>query len=471
MRKINTLSLFLLFLSLITCNDRVRYSTNPNDALVFSADTVRFDTIFSTIGSSTQRLKVFNPHAKGLIIEQIMLENAMSSGFRINVDGRRGMEFANIEILPRDSMYIFVEVTAKPTSQDSPLLQEDYIRFRLNGAQQKVLLEAYGQDAHIWKKKIIAADTTLTGEKPFLIYDSLIVRSSATLSLKENVRLFFHKNAGLYIEGKIDARGTVNQPVVMRGDRSDKLLPKITYDRIPGQWSGVEIDSLSFDNYFENVCIRNAVNGIRCNPSVENPQKATILNTVIHNLSANGIWAKNCAIDVKNAQITNSKGATVYLWGGKYSFLHCTIANYFSWDSRQGVALVISNESKENNTPVNRCALTNSIVEGNQRTEVDLKNSGKSAFNHLFTRCVIKAKGGDDQNFVRTLWTDSTSFVYLNKEGDYRYDFHLDSMAIAKDKADRNYSLSLPYDLNGISRLTDENPDIGCYEWMPSKGL
>ena len=46
----------LLFAS---CDDDETYTTSPSALLTFSEDTIRFDTVFTTIGSSTQLFKVF----------------------------------------------------------------------------------------------------------------------------------------------------------------------------------------------------------------------------------------------------------------------------------------------------------------------------------------------------------------------------------------------------------------------------
>ena len=43
------------------------------DHLSFSKDTVVFDTVFTTIGSTTQQFKIYNPSNKSVKIEQIEL--------------------------------------------------------------------------------------------------------------------------------------------------------------------------------------------------------------------------------------------------------------------------------------------------------------------------------------------------------------------------------------------------------------
>ena len=49
------------------------YSTNPTYRLSFSTDTLAFDTIFSTIGSTTRQFMIYNKNSEPLSIESIML--------------------------------------------------------------------------------------------------------------------------------------------------------------------------------------------------------------------------------------------------------------------------------------------------------------------------------------------------------------------------------------------------------------
>ena len=44
------------------------FSSSPNDVLTFSTDTVRFDTVFTDIGTSTRIFKVYNRSKKSLNI-------------------------------------------------------------------------------------------------------------------------------------------------------------------------------------------------------------------------------------------------------------------------------------------------------------------------------------------------------------------------------------------------------------------
>ena len=124
------------------------YSTNPTYRLSFSTDTLAFDTVFSTIGSTTRQFMIYNRNNEPLNIESVMLASGEATGFRMNLDGRKGSLFNNVGILANDSMYVFVEVTVDPNGGNQPLLIQDSVLFTVNGVRQSVLLEAYGQDVH-----------------------------------------------------------------------------------------------------------------------------------------------------------------------------------------------------------------------------------------------------------------------------------------------------------------------------------
>ena len=84
MRKYSIGILLLCFLGLLAGCQADRITDDPTCRLAFSKDTVLFDTVFTTIGSSTQTLMVVNPNKNALRIERV----ALASGryFRVNVN-------------------------------------------------------------------------------------------------------------------------------------------------------------------------------------------------------------------------------------------------------------------------------------------------------------------------------------------------------------------------------------------------
>jgi len=416
---------------------------------------------------------VYNKNKNALNISSIKVMNPERSGFSLVVDGVAGYEVRNTEILKKDSAYIYIMVKVNPNNSNSPVIISDSIRFELNGTQQYVHLEAIGQDVLRWRGKTIENDTTLTGEKPFLVFDSLIIAKNATLNLKQNVTVYFHNKAKVEVFGKINAIGTVDEPVVFRGDRTDRIFSYVPYDRIPGQWEGIFVDSLSFNNHFEHFHLRNSIVGIQFNPSNLSEQKAIFKNAMITNSQFDLVSAQNCDIKAENSLFANAGGTVMKLTGGKYDFLHCTLANYIKWVSAGGT-LKLSNKAGENLLPLIKCEFSNSIL-ANIRPDtvrVLLLDEAKDVpFNHLFINCLFNIGGGDDDNFINTVWREDPKFKYTNTEIEYKnhyYDFSLDSISPAIDMGDVGKAFLLPYDIIGNSRVSDGGPDIGCYEWIPS---
>ena len=103
------IALSILAGSLLTSCIDDDFTTNPSHVLAFSTDTVAFDTVFTTIGSSTRSFRVYNPNKKSLNISSIKLADAERSGFHINVDGMSGDQFTDVEIRGKDSIFVFVK--------------------------------------------------------------------------------------------------------------------------------------------------------------------------------------------------------------------------------------------------------------------------------------------------------------------------------------------------------------------------
>ena len=211
-----TITLFILatlLLNMLPACDGLddHYSTNPTYRLSFSTDTLAFDTIFSTIGSTTRQFMIYNKNSEPLSIESIMLASGESTGFRMNVDGRKGSSFNNVGILANDSMYVFVEVTVDPNGGNQPLLIQDSVLFTVNGIRQSVLLEAYGQDVNLYKGGVtITKDSILTANRPYLIYDSLVIAKGVSLNIEKGATFYMHDKASLIVHGSMNALGTLD---------------------------------------------------------------------------------------------------------------------------------------------------------------------------------------------------------------------------------------------------------------------
>ena len=241
---------------LYSCEDE-RYLSSSDAKLRFSVDTVMFDTVFTTLGSTTQNLKIYNPYNQKVLISSIKLSKGEASNFRLNINGFAGNEIHDLEIAPFDSIYIFVEVTIDPNGQNLPLVVKDSIVFETNLNRQDVDLVAWGQDFKLIKQQRLKS-TTWTNEKPYLVYNDAFVDSNETLTIEQGTKIYFHKDAGLHVKGRIVAKGSVQYPIIFQGDRLEDV-----YANVPDQWSQILLYSGSKNNEFLNVEIKNARIGLQ----------------------------------------------------------------------------------------------------------------------------------------------------------------------------------------------------------------
>src|SRR5580704_16503205 len=79
--------LFILAAGLIASCRKDLTDTSSAAAISFSQQTVFFDTVFTTVGSTTQYLKVYNTNNQKIVISNVQLVHGNNSLFRLNVDG------------------------------------------------------------------------------------------------------------------------------------------------------------------------------------------------------------------------------------------------------------------------------------------------------------------------------------------------------------------------------------------------
>src|SRR4030043_1531453 len=323
-RKIIYLSIIVLFAGFISC-ERFDRITDPDAKLRFSSDTVFFDTIFTTLGSTTKQLRVYNHYDQPLKISSIELVGGQESVFRLNIDGISVNSATNIEIPPKDSIYIFVGVTLDPNNANSLLMIQDSIVFVTNANIQDVDLVAWGQDVHLINGEIINSETWIN-DKPYLVFNSMLIDTNEVLTVEEGVIIHFHRDSRLYVAGTIVVNGTKDNPVTFQGDRLEQL-----YKDIPGQWDGLWLVPGSTDNRINYDIIKNGIIGIESDTlaSIITPT-LEISNSVIINMSAVGILGLGTTIKASNCVVGNcGQFALAFLYGGSYEFYHCTIANYW----------------------------------------------------------------------------------------------------------------------------------------------
>lgn len=437
-------------------------SSSLDVPLSFSAETITFDTIFTEVGSATLHFKIYNRNNRSLDIQTIELASKGVSGFRLNVDGDPGTSFSNIEILKKDSLFVFVEITVDP-SASADLIIKDSIRFTTNGVAQYVKLEAIGLDVHKWDNKTISQDMTIVADKPILVYNTLKIEQGAKLTIPENTTFYFRRNAKLEVHGTLDMQGSPDKPIVLRGERFDKINSNILWDNVSGQWDGVVFHSTSYNNHLQYVLIKNSAKGVLFHDSDPSLKKADLIGVTIQNTSANGLFAINCNIDAENCLFANTEGATLKLAGGKYNFNFCTIANYYKWATRRASALVISNFLASESKPLIQCNIYNSIIYGSSSDELSIDKTNNSLFNCAFSSCIIRDAESQESYFDNITWNKDPLFVYLNNSGDFSYNFELKPSSPAINAGDNSFPVAT--DIKGRLRPNNRQFDLGCYEY------
>ena len=396
------------------------YAVDPGLRLEFSADTLSFDTVFSATGSATRQFMVYNKHKEALLIQSVRLLKAADTGFRLNVDGRSGKSFSDIRIQGEDSLYVFVEVTVEPAGKDQPFLLEDRLEFTVNGQTQTLLLQAYGQDVYLCKGGyVVDRDTVWPADRPYLIYDSVVVNGGVTLGLGEGAVLYMHNKAKWIIEGRLRAVGTPERPIVFRGDRRDNILEDVPYDRLANQWDGLYFGAESFGNEMNHVVVRNGNAGLRFLESVAGEPKLTIANSQITNMEQSVLEAVNCRIEAVNTEFSNATQHVVSLAGGDYHFIHCTLVNYYIIKpGRMGLPVLglknytADGQREKKPAPLkvvfDNCLIDGSFSEGDKPLagELAVDQSGEGEMNFRFNHCALKTMKTDDPGFVNTRFID-----------------------------------------------------------------
>ena len=496
MRYLISFIICIVLISVSSC--RKDFSTVPNfGSLEFSKDTVFLDTVFTNIGSATYNLKVYNRSSNAITIPTIQLENGTSSNYRLNVDGIPGKEFNNIDILAKDSLYVFVETTIDASNTPNPLYT-DRILFDNGNNQQDVDLVTLVQDANfifpgkdaismkidsltldgnptsIKGRFLEDAELTFTNSKPTVIYGYAAVPANKTLTINAGAKVHFHNNSGLIVDNKatLKVNGTLTEKVVFEGDRLEH-----SFSTIPGQWGTIWMRAGSLNNEIKNAQIKNGIIGILID-SIGTTSTPTLKlqNSEIYNHSNYGILARETNIEAHNVVIGSagqaSLAATV---GGTYNFTHSTFANYWSSSLRQLPAVLVNNFFVYNDASgqeitetrdLKAANFTNCIFDGNNNIEFVLDKVDGSLFNYNISNSMIQfTDSNDDYAGVSELDFTNTNYqnIILNGNANFRdvgnEDFIIGENSDAINKAK---STSFTTDILGVNRTV--TPDIGAYQ-------
>jgi hypothetical protein len=490
--KVGFTFIVLIYLFLTSCRKDDDFGTSPSLLLSFSNDTIIFDTVFTTIGSTTRYLKVYNRNDKRVNISQIRLAGGQGSSFQINIDGTPAVSLTDIELDKGDSLYIFVKVTIDPGNQNSPLIVKDSIIFETNGNIQDVDLVAWGQDAHFfvgteiiqglsYPYVIVAGENETvewTSEKPYVIYGWAVVDSAGILEIGPGCNIHFHQNSGLWVYrgGTLRVKGEIDNVVTFQGDRLE-----MQYKELPGQWDRIWINEGSTDNVFDYAVIKNGFIGLQAEILMEDMGNKLILqNTVIKNMSRWGLFTVGYRVTASNSVFANCAENTAFLSvGGVYDFRHCTFANYWNKSVRLDPSFTLSNHLIVPDAGGNPVTLIgnmeayfgNCIIYGSLSEEFIAAKVDGADLNYLFDHCILKTQYdiSDPEHFLNSWKNTDPKFRHANLN-DYRLDTLSPAIDIGSLDVITSSVTDLTYDLDGNPRNIDAGPDLGAFEFVPDLG-
>lgn len=458
-----------------------------------SLDTLRFDTVFTRVGSVTRSFKIYNDFDDPVILDEVRIPNP-DSYYRMNVDGAQGNNIKDVLVPANDSIYVFVETTIDPDQpvSISPFVIEDLLEIRKGEAAVNVLLQSFGQNANYFpqfqgqgRDAIIDCSGSIVWDdpKPYVIYGRVIFEGCDWI-LPAGTDVYVHgglrrqEEDGLYYtdgliiigpNASIQARGTAEAPVTFQSDRLEAA-----FQDVAGQWSGIFIFSASEGSVLEHTQIRHPNFGVR----VDSAASITLNSSIIEYTAAQGLVGVHANITANNCLIHNNGSFGVqFTYGGNYEMNYCTVASF----GNQGEALFMGNnicvdplcqEPRRTNGLV--ANFTNCIFAGSDRDEMlfdDFSRFGVGDvnFDFNFNNTVVQIDDLLDadmfpnffdrcQNCVRFTRNEDVLFADINDDN-----FRLDTLSIAETKA---LPLPLfPEDLEGNNR-DQMMPDIGCYEYQ-----
>jgi len=476
------LCIILIFTTLVFACTNDPIITNSSEELTFSIDTVLFDTVFTTIGSTTQQLRVKNPNRYPITIKSIELAGGDKSNYRLNIDGIPTNQMQDYKLQAKDSMFIFIEVTVDPTLQNAPLLIHDSIVFKTNGNIQDVDLVAYGQDMHVLRNEVIETSTWVN-DKPYLIYDTVLIDNGNTLTIEAGTQIHFNKDAVMFIFGNLQVKGTKEDSVVFQGIRLEEM-----YRDIPGQWRGLIFIEGSRNNSFDYAVIKNAVIGMNVGTlDVKNQNRPLVRlnNTKIEHITYAGIYALQAEIFATNCLIDNCGVYSMALViGGDYRFYHCTFIDYWHHKVRSEPSVVLTNNlyvDRLNQVTgltekfyyvgdLTQAYFGNCIIYGDKFNELGLGEDKQVVFNYYFDHCALKVDTSVHTS-NKLFFEKPLVNPYLKFVNSLKHDYRLDTLSPAKDYGKYDIINQLPgyleKDLKGDWR--DSKPDLGAYERIEKK--
>ncbi|MCS6789452.1 MAG: hypothetical protein NZ580_00520 [Bacteroidia bacterium] len=441
--------------------------------LRFSRDTVRFDSLFSTLLSPTQRLWIYNPHSHPVILRAAYLEQGSQSPFSFILDGKPGPIY-NHELGSKDSLQVFFQLK-DTTFIDAT--REDHLILETEAGRQTIALKATLIAAYIFRNfGLDSVVVSLPNDKPIVIDGFFYIGPQAVLRILPGSKLYFSArrwesgplkgelSSGLYIAGRLEALGTPQAPISMQGWRLEPY-----YTQAAGQWQGIHFLVSSRDNRLLYTHISQSSIAIRIDSTGGSAFPKVYMEGCIIQRAANyGILALGFSPSLSSAPILEAVNTLVFrcgqacaalLGGGKYKLLHCSFI-YDQGDLRRGQTAFLLTDflrlSDRILTYPSELQALNCLFWSTKSEAIVEDLQSPSTAQRRYDYCALR--------HPRTFPGDSLLYLSDPKLGkaDEGYPLQSESPLINRGKYEANFSIS--YDLRGRQR--DAQPDIGVYEFV-----
>lgn len=467
MKKIAPLFFLLTFafcLFLASCK-KDSFITSQLAQLNITADTLKYDTVFTTTGSITKSFKIINENNQKLRLSKVKLMGGTTSAYKMNVDGAATNEINNLDIEANDSIYVFVSVTINPNAANLPFIVSDSILINYNGNNRYVQLQSYGQNANFLSNRLITGNVVWTNNLPYVILGSIRIDTTAMLTIQSGCRIYAHADAPFIVDGSLIVNGTQSNNVTFTGDRLDA-----DYKDLPASWPGIYFRGNSKNNVLSYAVVKNAYQAIVTEkPSINANPKLILHQCIVDNAYDAGIYCVNSSLQADNSLISNCGSNIILSYGGIYNFTHCTVAAFSNdYLTHKNPVLNVNNFIEQTGaflTADLNAVFRNSIFWGDNgivTNEVTVNKQGANPFTVLFEKNIYRVLT-DPVNSVLNgnIKNADPSFdsIDVNKR---IFDFRITKNAFAPG-INAGVATGFPKDLDNNNRNIGL-PDLGCYE-------
>ena len=464
MKRITPLFCFLnfAFCFFITSCKKDSFITSEFAQLSITADTLKYDTVFTTAGSITKFFKIINENNQKLRLGKVKLMGGATSAYKMNVDGAATNEVTNLDIEANDSIYVFVSGTINPNAANLPFIVSDSILINYNGNNRYVQLQAYGQNANFLSNRLLTGNTVWTNNLPYVILGSIRIDTTATLTIQPGCKIYSHADAPFIVDGTLTVNGTKADPVTFSGDRLDEDLP--------ASWPGIYFRGSSKNNTLTYAVVKNAYQAIVTEkPSVNANPKVILHQCIIDNAYDAGILAVNSSLQADNCLISNCGSNIILNYGGIYNFTHCTVAAYSTdFITHKNPMLSITNFTQQAGGTLTadlHSVFRNNIFWGDEgivTNELSVIKQGANPFTVLFEKNMYRS-AADPSNSTLTgnIRNADPAFDSINVTKNI-FDFRITKNA-ASPAINAGTLTGFPKDLDDENRNIGL-PDLGCYE-------